>query len=74
MKKLIVLVEIFALAAITVTAITINPQWLQTMVAASRVANGPQETTIGKITAFVQAAGIVVALTVHPQSVEPSSR
>ena len=41
MRKIIVLVEVFALAAIPVTAIAINPQTAQMMVAASQVANPP---------------------------------
>ena len=59
MRKLIVLVEAFALAAGIVTVATINPQTGQMMVAASRAANGPQESTMGQIIAFPRAAGTV---------------
>ena len=71
MRKLIVLVEAFALAAIIVTMATINPQRGQMMVAASRTANGPQESAMGKIIAFARAAGTVAVLTVHPQLAKP---
>lgn len=71
MRKIIVLVEVFALAAITVMAITINPQTAQMMVAASQAANPPQESIMRKISAFAQAAGTVAVLTVHPQSAKP---
>jgi hypothetical protein len=71
MRKLIVLVEGFALAAVIVTMATIDPQRGQMMVAASRAANGPQESVMGKIIAFVQAAGTVAMLTVNPQSAKP---
>jgi hypothetical protein len=47
MRKLIVLVEAFALTAVTVTAITMNSQTAQMMVAASQAANSPQEGVIG---------------------------
>jgi hypothetical protein len=71
MRKLIVLVEVIALAAIPVTAIAINPQTAQMMVAASQAANPPQERLVRKIIAFAQAAGTVAALTIHPQSAKP---
>ncbi len=71
MRKLIILTEAFALAALAVTAITINAQTGQMMVAASQIANRPQESAIGKIAAFAQAAGTVAVLTVHPQSPKP---
>jgi hypothetical protein len=71
MRKVIVLVEVFALAAIPVTAIAINPQTAQMMVAASQAANPPQERLVRKIIAFAQAAGTVAALTIHPQSAKP---
>jgi ApbE superfamily uncharacterized protein (UPF0280 family) len=71
MRKIIVLVEVFALAAIPVTAIAINPQTAQMMVAASQVANPPQERLMSKLIAFAQAAGTVAALTIHPQSAKP---
>jgi ApbE superfamily uncharacterized protein (UPF0280 family) len=71
MRKIIVLVEVFALAAIPVTAIAINPQTAQMMVAASQAANPPQERLLRKIIAFAQAAGTVAALTIHPQSAKP---
>jgi hypothetical protein len=48
MRKLVVLVEAFALAAVIVTMATINPQRGQMMVAASRAANGPQESALGR--------------------------
>jgi hypothetical protein len=62
MRKLIVFVETFALTAVTVTVITMNPQTAQMM--ASQAANGPQESVIGRIIAFAQAAGTVAMLTV----------
>ena len=71
MRKLIVFVETFALTALTVTAITMNPQTAQMMVAACQAANSPQESVIGRIIAFAQAAGTVAMLTVHPQSAKP---
>jgi hypothetical protein len=71
MRKIIVLVEVIALAAIPVTAIAINPQTAQMMVAASQAANPPQERLVRKIIAFAQAAGTVAALTIHPQSAKP---
>ncbi len=71
MRKLIVLVEAFALAAITATVITINPQTEEMMVAASQAANGPHASAIEKIIAFAQAAGNVAMLTVNPQSAKP---
>jgi len=37
MRKLIVLVEALALAAVTVTAITVNPRTAEMMVAASKL-------------------------------------
>jgi hypothetical protein len=64
MRKLIVFVETFALTAVTVTVITMNPQTAQMMVAASQAANGPQESVIERIIAFAQAAGTVAMLTV----------
>ena len=39
---IIVLVEVFALVAVTVTAIAINPQTAQIMAAASQAANADQ--------------------------------
>jgi len=71
MRKLIVLLEAFALAAVTLTAISINSHTREMMVAASQIANRPQESAIGKIIAFAQAAGTVAVLTVHPQSAKP---
>jgi hypothetical protein len=70
-REIIVLVEVFALAAVTVTAIAINPQTAQMMAAASQAANAPQERVMRKIIAFAQAAGTVAVLTVHPQSAKP---
>ena len=70
MKKLIVL-EALALAACIVILVAVNPQTGQMMVAASRAANGPQESTMGKIIAFARAAGTVAVLTVHPQLAKP---
>ena len=49
----------------------INPQRGQMMVAASRTANGPQESAMGKIIAFARAAGTVAVLTVHPLLAKP---
>ena len=69
MRKLIVLVEAFALAAVIVTMASINPG--QMMVAASRAANGSQESAMGKIIAFSGAAGTVAVLTVHPLLAQP---
>jgi hypothetical protein len=71
MRKLIVFVETFALTALTVTAIIMNPQAAQMMIAASQAANSPQETAARRIIAFAQAAGTVAMLTVHPQSAKP---
>ena len=71
MRKLIVLLEAFALAAVTLTAISINSHTREMMVAASQIANRSQESAIGKIIAFVQAAATVAVLTVHPQSAKP---
>jgi hypothetical protein len=71
MRKLIVLVEALALAAVTVTAITVNSRTAEMMVAASQAANGPQGSALGKIIAFARAAGTVAVLTVHPQSAKP---
>ncbi len=71
MRKLIVLVEAFALAAVTATVITINSQTAEMMVAASQAANGPHASAIEKIIAFAQAAGNVAMLTVNPQSAKP---
>jgi H+/gluconate symporter-like permease len=70
MKKLIVL-EALALAAGIVTLTAVNPQTGQMMVAASQAANRPQESVMGKIIAFVQAAGTVAMLTVNPRSAKP---
>jgi hypothetical protein len=70
MRKLIVL-EALALAAGIVTLGAVNPQMGQMMVAASQAANRPQENVMGKIIAFVQAAGIVAVLTVNPRSAKP---
>jgi hypothetical protein len=41
------------------------------MVAASRAANGPQESASGKIIAFARTAGTVAVLTVHPLLAQP---
>jgi hypothetical protein len=71
MRKLIALVEALALAAGIVMAITINPQTVQMMVAASQAANSPHASAIEKIIAFARAAGNVAVLTVHPQSPKP---
>ncbi len=71
MRKLILLVEVFALAAVLVAAVAINPQTVQMMVAASQAANAPQERVMRKIIAFAQAAATVALLTVHPQSAKP---
>jgi hypothetical protein len=68
MKKLFVLIEAFAFAAVTVGVITINPPTMQMMVAASQTANSPQASALEKIIAFARAAGTVVMLTVSPQS------
>jgi hypothetical protein len=65
--KLIVL-EALALAAGIVTLAAINPQTGPMMVAAS---NRPQESIMGRIIAFVQAAGTVAMLTINPQSAKP---
>ena len=73
MRKLIVLVEAFALAAGIVMVTTINPQTVQMMVAASQAANGPHTSVIEKIIAFAQAAGNVAMLTVNPQSAKPQA-
>jgi len=48
MRKLILLVEVFALAAGIVMVVTINPQTGQMMVAASQAANGPQGSAMGR--------------------------
>jgi hypothetical protein len=74
MRKLTVLLQAFALAVGIVTMATINPQTGQMMVAASRAANGPQESAMGKIIAFARAAGTVAVLTVHPQLGETRQR
>ena len=71
MKKIIVLVEAFALAAGIVTVAAVNPQTAQMMVAASKAADGPHESAMAKIIAFAQAAGTVAMLTVSPQSAKP---
>jgi hypothetical protein len=71
MRKLIVLVEAFALAAGIVIVAAVNPQTGQMMVEASQAANGPHESAIGKIIAFARAAGTVAMLTVSPQSAKP---
>ena len=71
MRKLVLLVEAFALAAVAVTAITIDPKTSQMMIAASQIVKRPQESAMSKIIAFAQAAGTVVVLTVHPQSPKP---
>ena len=71
MRKLIVLVEAFALAAVIVTMVTINPQRGQMMVEASRAANAPQGSAMGKIIAFARAAGTVAVLTFQPQLAKP---
>jgi len=49
----------------------LNPQMGQMMVAASRAANGPQESAMGKIIAFARVAGTVAVLTVHPHLAKP---
>ena len=71
MRKLTLLVEAFALAAGIVAMAIINPQTGQMMVGASRAANGPQESAMGKIIAFARAAGTVAVQTVHPQWAKP---
>jgi hypothetical protein len=71
MKKLIVLVEALALAAVIVTVVAVNPQTGQMMVAASQAANGPHASAIEKIIAFARAAGNVAMLTVSPQLAKP---
>jgi hypothetical protein len=71
MRKIIVLVEVFALAAAPVTAVAINPQTEQMMVAASQAANAPQERVMWKIITFAQAAATVAVLTVHPHRRNP---
>ena len=71
MRKLIALVEALALAAGIVMVIIINPQTLQTMVAASQAANGPHASAIEKIIAVARAARNVAMLTVNPQSAIP---
>ena len=71
MRKLILLVEAFALAAGIVMVVTINPQTGQMMVAASQAANGPHESFMSKVIAFAQAAGTVAMLTVNPQTAKP---
>jgi hypothetical protein len=71
MRKLIVLVEAFAVAAVTASVITINPQTMQMMVAASQAANGPHASVVEKVIAFARAAGSVAVLTVNPQSAKP---
>jgi hypothetical protein len=71
MRKLIVLVEVFALAASIVAVAAVNPQTTQMMVEASQAANGPHESAMGKIIAFARAAGTVAMLTVSPQSAKP---
>jgi hypothetical protein len=71
MRKLIVLVEVFVLAASIVTVVTINPPSVQMMVAASQAANGPHASAIEKIIAFARAASNVAMLTVNPQSAKP---
>jgi|SRR4029077_13761492 len=71
MRKLIVLVEALALAAVTVTAITVNPRTVEMMVAASQAATSPHASAIEKIIAFAQAAGAVAMLTVNPQFLKP---
>ena len=68
MRKLIVLFEALALAGGIVMMITINPQTVQTMVAASQAANGPHASAIEKIISFARAAGTVAVLTVNPQA------
>jgi hypothetical protein len=65
---------LLALASGIVTMATINTQTGQMMVAASRAANGPQESAMGKIIAFARAAGTVAVLTVHPQLGETRQR
>jgi hypothetical protein len=71
MRKLIALIEALVLAAGIVMVITINPQTMQMMVAASQAANGPHASAIEKIIAFARAAGNVAMLTVNPQSAKP---
>jgi hypothetical protein len=71
MKKLFVLIEAFAFAAVTVGVITINPPTMQTMVAASQAANSLQASAVEEIIAFARAAGTVAMLTVSPQSAKP---
>jgi ApbE superfamily uncharacterized protein (UPF0280 family) len=71
MKKLLVLVEAFALAAVIVAVTAVNPQTMQMMVEASQAANGPHDSAVGKIIAFARAAGTVAMLTVSPQLAKP---
>ena len=71
MKKLFVLIEAFAFAAVTVGVITINPPTMQMMVAASQAANSPQASAVEKIIAFARAAGTVAMPTASPQSAKP---
>jgi hypothetical protein len=69
MRNIIVLLEAFALAAVSLTAISIDSHTRQKMmVAASQIANRQQDSVIGRIIALAQAAGTVAVITVHPQS------
>jgi hypothetical protein len=71
MRKLVVLIEALALAAVVVTTITINPQTAHMITAASEAANRPHASFMEKIIAFARAAGTVAMLTVSPQSAKP---
>jgi hypothetical protein len=74
MRRLIVLVEALALAICIVTVVSINPQTMEMIVAASQAANHPQQSAIRKIIVFAQAVGNVAMLTVNPHSAKPSSQ
>jgi hypothetical protein len=67
MRKLIVLIEAFALAICIVAAASVNPQTVEMMVVASQAANQPEQSAIRKIIVFAQAVGNVAMLTVNPQ-------
>jgi uncharacterized protein with PQ loop repeat len=71
MRKLIVFIEALGLAAVTVTAIIMNPRTAEMMVAASQAAISPHASAIEKIIAFAQAASAVALLTVNPQLMKP---
>jgi hypothetical protein len=71
MRKLIGLIEALALATCIVAVVSINPQTVEMMVAASQAANRPEQSAIGRIIIFAQAVGNVAMLTVNPQSAKP---